>query len=176
MSSNARGADVMIKCDSGFANPGGEPESPKDRFLRFCPEGFRDPKYLEFERDYKWAAHQEWNELLNEQEFVRLLDEDDWKEIARRALRIEAKTKKLISPFEKAALGDAVKDEKPARLFVNGLYDLVYGDDPFEKRLREFRPILRNCLATPRRPSSGRSPRSSRSLRCRRSISISSRP
>ncbi|REJ69409.1 MAG: hypothetical protein DWQ31_04920 [Planctomycetota bacterium] len=118
-------------------------ESPKDRFLRFCPGGFSDPLYLKYERDYKWAAHEEWNELLNEDEFERLLDKDDWQEVIRRALRVEGKTKKLMSPYEKAALRDAVKEQAPARLFANVLFDLVYGDDSFEVRLREFTADLR---------------------------------
>lgn len=113
-------------------------ESPRDKFLRLCPGGFSDPQYLKLERDYKWAAHEEWNNLLNEDEFNRLLDSDECEEIARRAVRVEGKTKKLMSPYEKAALHDAVQGEEAARLFANGLFDLVYGENTFDVRFQDF--------------------------------------
>ena len=113
-------------------------ETPRDRFLRFCPGGFTDPSFLRLERDYKWAAHETWCELLNEPEFDRLLTEENYEEICRRAVKIEGKTKFMLTRYEKAALHDGVKGEKPAKLFANGLYDLVYGKDDFETRFQEF--------------------------------------
>ena len=113
-------------------------DAPKDRFLRLCPGGFSDPQYLRLERNYKWAAHERWVELLNEEEFCRLLDAEQHQEIAKRAMQVEAKTKFLLSRFEKSALHDAVKAEAPAKLFAHGLYDLVYGGETFETRFTEF--------------------------------------
>jgi hypothetical protein len=113
-------------------------ETPMQRFLRFCPGGFSDPVYLKYERNYKWAAHEAWEELLNEDEFDRLLSEEDYTEIARRAMRIESKTRTLLSRFEKSALHDAVKGDKAARLFSHGLFDLVYGSSEFKERFEEF--------------------------------------
>lgn len=43
-----------------------------------CSGGFSDPLYLKYERDYKWAAHEAWHELLNEPEFDRLLANEDY--------------------------------------------------------------------------------------------------
>ena len=38
-----------------------EPEG-RAKFRRYFPKGFRDPLYLDWERGYKWTAHQRWNE------------------------------------------------------------------------------------------------------------------
>ncbi|HKY06497.1 MAG TPA: hypothetical protein VJQ56_16485, partial [Blastocatellia bacterium] len=34
------------------------------KFLRFFPKGFRDPKYIDWERGYKWEAHEQWDAQL----------------------------------------------------------------------------------------------------------------
>jgi hypothetical protein len=108
------------------------------RFLAFCPGGFGDPGYLKRERDAKWEAHELWKELLNEQAFEDLLERDEVVEIGRRAMRVEGKTKLMLSRFEKAALHDALTSAKSAKLFANGLFDLIYGEDEFQVRLTEF--------------------------------------
>lgn len=33
------------------------------KFLRFFPGGFRDETYIDWERGYKWAAHEQWNQV-----------------------------------------------------------------------------------------------------------------
>ena len=30
------------------------------KFLRFFPGGFRDEKYISWERGYKWESHERW--------------------------------------------------------------------------------------------------------------------
>jgi hypothetical protein len=118
-------------------------ETAKDKFLRFYPKGFNDPEYLRCERDYKVEAHAKWCELLNQEEFDRLLEEKQFLEICRRAVQIEAKTN-LLARFEKSALHDAVKVERAAELAAVGLFDLVYGDDDFQVRFEEFATDLRS--------------------------------
>ena len=111
------------------------------KFLRFFRKGFYDQKYLDWERDYKWNAHLEWEEQLNKKEFKRLLDNEDYLEIAMRAVRIESRTNLLFS-FEKMALRDAVKSPEGARLFAIGLYDYVYGSGSLEERFQNFTDTL----------------------------------
>lgn len=113
-------------------------ETSKEKFLRLYPGGFSDPKYLRCERNYKLEAHDNWDELLNKEEFDGLLEERQYVEICRRVVQIEAKTKILLSPYEKAALHDGVRAEKAAELVACGLFDLVYGDDDFQLRFEEF--------------------------------------
>ena len=96
------------------------------KFLRFFPGGFRDETYIDWERGYKWAAHERWTESLGEPEYRALLKAGDFTEIAARAVRIESRTNLLFS-FEKMALRDAVADRQGARTFAEGLYDYCYG-------------------------------------------------
>jgi hypothetical protein len=107
------------------------------KFLTFFSKGFYDAKYLSWERDYKWNAHLAWEKELNEEEYLRLLKEKDYHEIAMRAVKMESKTNLLFS-FEKMALRDAVKSDKGAEIFAKGLFDYVYGKDPLEKRFENF--------------------------------------
>lgn len=109
------------------------PLAARRKFLRFFPDGFRDETYLEWERNYKWAAHEEWERLLNEAEFRRLLLRGAYAEIAARAVRVEAKTNLLFS-FEKMAIRDGIKPPRGARRFAEGLGHLLFGPGPRERR------------------------------------------
>ena len=102
------------------------------KFLRFFPGGFQDETYLAWERDYKWNANRDWERVLNQSTFSRLLREGDHAEVALRAVRIEARTN-LIFSFEKMALRDAVKSAAGARMFATGLYHFLHG----KKRMQE---------------------------------------
>ncbi len=101
----------------------------KKRFLRFFPNSFRDELYINWERTYKWDAHERWVELLNKEQFKSLLRGREFSEIANRALRVESGTNFLFS-FEKMALRDAVRVPDGARIFAEGLYDLLYEPAP----------------------------------------------
>lgn len=106
------------------------------KFLRMFPGGFQDETYIDWERSYKWTAHEQWNESLRQPIFRRLLRDKEFAEIALRAVRIESRTNLLFS-FEKMALRDAVKSAEGARSFAQGLYDYLYGrkdtKDKFER-------------------------------------------
>src|SRR3982750_2862506 len=102
------------------------------KFLRFFPKGFYDPKYVDWERGYKWEAHERWEELLGREEHRALLVREDYAEVARRAVTIESRTNLLFS-FEKMAIRDAIKPAAGARAFAEGLYEFVYGRGDFEK-------------------------------------------
>jgi hypothetical protein len=116
-------------------------ERAKKRFLKFFKSGFRDQKYLDWERDYKWRAHELWVEKLNQEEFDRLLNQYDFLEIAKRATTIESKTNLLFS-FEKMALRDAVRSLEGAEVFAFGLYDRIYGESSQEKKFENFTRVL----------------------------------
>ncbi|MDQ2871367.1 MAG: hypothetical protein M3S32_11525 [Acidobacteriota bacterium] len=96
------------------------------KFLRFFPGGFRDETYLDWERNYKAAAHAQWLEVLGPERFRSLLEAGRVEEVAAHAVRIESKTNLLFS-FEKMALRDAVKPAEGARLFAEGLYEFLHG-------------------------------------------------
>jgi hypothetical protein len=96
------------------------------KFLRFFPRGFYDETYLDWERNYKWEAHQRWQATLGREVFLELINAGEYKEAGRRAVSLESRTNLLFS-FEKMALRDAVKNESGARAFSQGLFDWIYG-------------------------------------------------
>jgi hypothetical protein len=96
------------------------------KFLRFFPDGFRDETYFDWERGYKWRAHERWAAELGPQPLRALLARGDYAEVARRAVAIESRTNLLFS-FEKMALRDAVRTNVGARTFATGLYAFLHG-------------------------------------------------
>jgi hypothetical protein len=98
------------------------------KFLHFFPQGFRDPDYLESEREYKWESHLRWNEALGERKFAALLHAQRHDEIAARAVRIEQRSRySMLFSFEKMALRDAVKSASGAHTFAEGLFAFLHG-------------------------------------------------
>jgi hypothetical protein len=107
------------------------------KFLRIFPGGFRDPTYLEWERDYKAEAHERWTERLAAARYRSLLRAGRFAEIAAHAVSIESRTNLLFS-FEKMALRDAVRTARGARIFATGLFDLLYGRAAVETRFARW--------------------------------------
>ena len=107
------------------------------KFLRYFPGGFRDETYLDWERNYKWAAHERWDELLGRGELRAWINAGEYTEIGRRATAIESRTNLLFS-FEKMALRDAVKPPAGARAFAEGLWEFLYGSSGDETRFNRW--------------------------------------
>ena len=72
-------------------------EACRRKFLRYFPGGFEDETYLDWERDYKWEAHERWEEALARAEFRRLLRAGEFAEAAARAVRVEQRTRAASS-------------------------------------------------------------------------------
>ena len=113
----------------------------RQKFLRFFPAGFYDDKYIGWEREYKWEAHQSWERDLNHGEFRSLLIEGQYMEIADRAVRIESRTNLLFS-FEKMALRDSVRSIAGASAFAAGLYDFLHGKDDDRKKFDRWCSVV----------------------------------
>ncbi len=107
------------------------------KFLRFFPGGFQEETYIDWERGYKWKAHEQWNQLLDRSSFRALLERGEFAEIAARAVRIESRTNLLFS-FEKMALRDAVKSAAGARVFATGLFEFLHGSDNLERKFERW--------------------------------------
>jgi hypothetical protein len=110
-------------------------------FLRFFPGAFRDPTYLAWERDYKWNAHLQWNEVLNFDAYQLLIEQKKFTEIAAHAARIESRTNLLFS-FEKMAFRDAVKSSIGARAFATGLFNFLYSDGNLDSKFENWRDVV----------------------------------
>jgi hypothetical protein len=111
------------------------------KFLRFFPQGFRDETYVDWERDYKWEAHERWAATLDGATFRRLLREGAHAEIAQRAVSIESRTNLLFS-FEKMALRDAVRMPGGARAFAEGLHDFLHGRGGDQPRFERWCEVV----------------------------------
>ena len=107
------------------------------KFLNFFPGGFDDETYIDWERDYKWAAHERWQETLEPSAYRKLLAAEQFEEIAGTAVRTESRTNLLFS-FEKMALRDAIRVPTGARIFAEGLYDFLWGRGSDEARFERW--------------------------------------
>ena len=116
-------------------------ERCRRKFLRYFPNGFRDETYVDWERGYKWRAHQEWQTDLGHEEFSRLLRAKEYVAISARALRIESRTNLLFS-FEKMALRDAVRSPSGAMTFAVGLHEFLHGRGNAERRFGRWCDVV----------------------------------
>jgi hypothetical protein len=113
----------------------------REKFLRFFPKGFADAKYINWERGYKWNAHEQWEEALNRAAFRKLLREERFAGICAHAVRIESRTNLLFS-FEKMALRDALKPAEGAREFAEGLFEFLHGRAKIETRFNRWCEVI----------------------------------
>ena len=112
-------------------------EACRRKFLRYFPGGFKDETYLDWERDYKWEAHERWEATLGRAAFRSLLRDGRHAKIAAHAVAIESRTNLLFS-FEKMALRDAVRSAAGARTFATGLYAFLHGPGSDEGRFTRW--------------------------------------
>jgi len=113
------------------------------KFLHYFRGGFRDPTYLDWERDYKVAVHDRWQSVLGRPELDRLIEEERYLEAATLAAQVEQRSRHpMLFSFEKMALRDAIRTEAGARQFVLGLRDFLHGDAPRKERFLAFGRVL----------------------------------
>ena len=113
----------------------------RQEFLRFFPSGFRDETYIDWERGYKWRAHEQWERDLDRARFGALLRRKKFSDVAAVAVRIESRTNLLFS-FEKMALRDAVKFPGGARAFAEGLFEYLHGRGTSERRFERWCEVV----------------------------------
>ncbi len=107
------------------------------KFLRLFRGGFTDETYIDWERAYKWQAHERWMAALAPAVFRALLRRRQFAQIASHAVTIESRTNLLFS-FEKMALRDAVKPPDGAQAFAEGLYEFLHGRASEERRFEQW--------------------------------------
>ncbi len=108
------------------------------RFTKIFPLAFADSGYLERERNYKWDAHQRYEEELGGGRGERLLQEGAIVELSERASAIA--TMNLLSLFETLAFRDGLRaNEGAARKYFEALFGLLREGptkEPFERLAR----------------------------------------
>lgn len=112
------------------------------KFRRYFRLGFEDPRYAQWERDYKWSAHERWAGELGMPRYRELLRRRQFGEVAAAAIRIESRTNLLFS-FEKMALRDGVRTAAGARTFAEGLHEVLEGDGGFGAWCRALEALPR---------------------------------
>jgi hypothetical protein len=119
------------------------PDRARETFLALFPEGFRDERYLAWERDYKAAAHREWRASIGTGPEMRAkLDAGLHQQVAASAVRIES-GRALLFSFEKMALRDAVvRSELGARRFAEGLYGWLHGPGTERSRFERWVDVV----------------------------------
>ena len=115
----------------------------KRRFREIFPRGFNDPTYLDWERGYKWAAHEAWVKLLDQQTWKRLLVQGRGAEAASRVATFYARSKlNMLALYEWMALREALAHPEGGPALAQGLYDLIHGRGAHGLRLERFADLL----------------------------------
>src|SRR5262249_37865887 len=114
-------------------------EQLKDKFLTQFPGGFSGKSFIEIERDYKVAACELMNELLDARSFERLLAAGDYSEACKRSLQVIIN---IIHRFERISLNNALKSPDGQKRFAESLYRLLYGQGAMEERFNQFADCL----------------------------------
>lgn len=131
-----RRADVLPLREAGL-------RAAKRRFREIFPRGFADRTYLDWERDYKWAAHRAWMKTLAPAEWKRLLAEGAHAEVARRIASFYARSHlNMLALYEWMALREALTDGEGGRRLAEGLFELIHGAARFGARLERFTALL----------------------------------
>ncbi|MBI9090324.1 MAG: DUF3553 domain-containing protein [Desulfobacterium sp.] len=116
-------------------------------FLKRFPKGFYEEEFIEKERESKVKAHDLSVELLNKDAFLTLLQEKNYSELSKRALKVINATN-LIFPNEKMSLKEGLKTPSVQREFSEKLYDLLFDeDDELQNRFEAFSTFLESIEA-----------------------------
>jgi len=119
-----------------------------EAFFRRFPRGFEDPEYLDLksgERDYKLKAHRVWTDSLGGGRGKTLLEQGAITEVVNRALAVDGLLN-LLSPYEKMALRDGLKDHAAAARFFRGLFSVL---DAGRQSRETFEPYIQALSSLP---------------------------
>lgn len=98
---------------------------------------FNNPEYLSEERDYKLDAAEKQHNLLGKEQLKALIDQGDYEEIKKR-IKQAAYGNNMLNQFDMRPILDA-----PAESLSLRLYDLLYGEQPFEQRFNAWLEVLK---------------------------------
>ena len=110
-------------------------------FLKAFPEGFSDPFYKVWERDYKDKAAAFVADQFSEDRLESALERGQFEDVCMWTRQAISRTN-LLSPFEMSALSECHKKERNREPFAEGVYQLLYGND-FGQALNHIVHILK---------------------------------
>lgn len=110
--------------------------------LKKWPLGFNDPGFVENEITYKLKYQTNLKTLLGKEIFSDLLDQKEYSEIVKRALKIAQIN--LIDQHDTIPIIEPLKQEDTAKLFSVSLFNLLYDDVPYQERFTTFAKTVEN--------------------------------
>jgi len=113
----------------------------RNKFLKKYPEGFNDPKYIEQVRNKKLKAHETFRSLLGRNEFERLMQEEDYSTITKKAISAEKGTRLLV-PSEETALKSIGRSAKNTKLFALALFNTLHSKLNVKEKFEQFGAAL----------------------------------
>jgi hypothetical protein len=119
------------------ARQAGTQQEAVDRFLALFPGGFNDPVYLAEERNDKVEASELFSRVLSQEIRMECIREQRVDTLVEAALQVDASTA-LISPFEKAAFREGLKDPHAALTFFGALSALIDSPAPSAGHFETF--------------------------------------
>lgn len=122
------------------------------QFLAVFPGGFGGAAYLSGKgaRASRWrAAHDAWAEAFGESEGARLVEDDNLKELAKRALGVEKAFAPLHPAPDADALREALSDEDTALPFWTALVELLSVPSPGRARFEKLFAAARELPIEP---------------------------
>jgi hypothetical protein len=111
-------------------------------FLEAFPQGFRDPKHMDQERDYKLAASRYCSAELTPEAFEEVCNGGTTDALVARVRKLVQMTNLIQGGFEKPKLLDGISDPKYTRGFLAALHDLLHGAGDASDRLERFSGVL----------------------------------
>ncbi len=119
-------------------------EQAIEHFFTKFPAGFEDPGYAEQELGYKREAHEKFADKLGAGQGASLLAEGNLPEIVSRYAYVFFSSKgtpyqlNLLSPYEAAALKEALADTEAATRYFQALFALLDGGEVTEPAYAEL--------------------------------------
>ena len=113
-----------------------------NRFLLYFPSGFRDPRYVAEEREYKLQARERMLEKLGRDQMQELLSSGSFDEIWQRAYRVMTTSGQLVHHIESSDLNRALDSPGRKQLFSQALASLLWSAEPLEGRFKSFAQML----------------------------------
>jgi hypothetical protein len=129
------------------ARQAGTQQEAVDRFLALFPGGFNDPVYLAEERNYKLEAADLFSRVLSREIRMECIREQRVDALVEAALQVDASTN-LISPFEKAAFRDGLKEQQAALTFFGALSALIDSPAPSAGHFETFAKAVQDLPAS----------------------------
>lgn len=101
--------------------------------------GFSDPRFLKDETNYKMAAYEKAQELLNANELTKLIEAGDFDEVVHRVERVAQSTNLLYLAIPKEGdLALLKRQDLDLAEFASALYDLLHGEGTSAECLGRF--------------------------------------